>query len=310
MKTSLKAILVVIIFVFANLSLAVAGVPESGNEVVASFSGTANVSGLAMDITLDAKRLKNGLVYGTASVVDNFDGKITELVSSFGANDFWCIKAVVSHPIVALGQNAFFFIKDIVAGPDLVAFFFYNDDTTCDNFALGNPYAYEAVTTGDFVSQIVPDPILTQCQTDLVDCTAALGECSAELPVLPANYSAKLTGKGGDIKIAATRKKNTSDDFSGKISGIGIGNKFEAKVANLVAPSDGKPNWCAEGTIISADVPSLVTQKVVVYVRDISKKYDLMSYQIGVGLSCATASPGTLDLIVGGDFTGGKISTL
>ncbi|MDP1689587.1 MAG: hypothetical protein Q8L52_00030 [bacterium] len=293
------------------------------------FTGHGLVSTLGMNFAVGASRVGVGTVRGEA-VLDNEYGPVVELVSPSGIIDYWCIHYIRENT----NEDVFLFVKDISFADQ-----FSLTGGQGANCANSQPSVnFQPVDTGNFVGEVVPDTCpgdlatctanlatvqaqvttlttqLSTCQSNLAQCEATLGECTdmcEALPVLPANYSAKLNGKGGDIKIAAVRKKSSPlDDFSGKISGIGT-SKWVSNVLSLVAPSDGKPNWCAEGTIASAvSDPSLIGKKVVVYVRDISKKYDLMSVQIGVSLTCANTTPGVLTLIVDSNFAGGIISTL
>lgn len=312
MGRHLLAVVVLIVLVIAGADRFVWAqtLPPNYNAYLTGqgFSGAFN-----MDITISASRANNGTVRGKMIVKDNFSGDVIELIPPSNGTDYWCVNsALVEVP----GFNHIWFVKDLPAGDKLA--FTGDFGLTCAAAETPSEFAFETLTSGDFVGEIVEDTCKTelaqcnaqvadlnaqlgQCQADLGQCAADLNQCNAdltecedkcELPPLPANYNAKLSGNGlsafwnARVKISATRKETS--EINGTVN---IQDVLAANVIQVVAPSGGQNHWCVNSVVTSAATNANIGLNLILHVRDTFNGRDLLSSTLGTGLSCNTAVP-------------------
>jgi hypothetical protein len=297
------------------------------NPVVASFVGQGFSSSLGEDITVSAERRANGLVSGSFVAAGNFSGKVVELVSPYGDQDWWCLH-VEQISAGCASESIWFFKDNLGEGEDEVSFV-DGFNLSCSDFPNGSPDAFWQVDQGGFTGTILnpcesTEAELAQCESDLGDCStnltacnqqvatlqndldeceSDLTECGADmgrnaLPALPeGDFDAKLTGNGfleslgGKLKISAQIK-------AGEVhpkSKTKLPNGTIADVLEIVPPHNEKSYWCVRDT------------NGIWFVRDTGKGCDMVSHLSGTELSCESADPPLpFEIVVKGDFKGQK----
>jgi hypothetical protein len=316
-KKRLVTIVVLPLVLFAGVSTARA---QSSNIF---FKGHGISSTQGADLTIYASFTTDGIVRGEAVLANSMQGDVVELVPQSG--NIWCIKQLIeSSP----GSTWIWLISDLPGGDQLG----YDNVSghSCANASLTLPP--EAIDSGGFTGQIVPDTCasdlaacnaqnaslqtqLGQCQSDLNQCNSDLTTCQSQssqcsLPVLPANYFAKLTGSAFDPDLNTKVKVSAKRDIGGVMKGIiKVNGSWTADVDQLNAPSGSKLDWCVRGTILTSPLnPGQVGSNLILFVRNTGKGCDLLSYTVGTGLDCNTAVP-TQPFVstLPGDFKEGKI---
>ena len=179
------------------LALLTSGEVGAQSQVAASLSGDARIDGFTLNFTVDAERSDSGVVAGgpyftSTSGNETCGGKATELVSPFGARDFWCVGFLMTDSVCfPVGHKVLVFIRDVPGGPD--EFSFVDDRTGACNDFDDSPRDWQSVTSGDFVG--VEEDLcaeekaaLAECEaqkaaleSDLGDCEARAASCESDL---------------------------------------------------------------------------------------------------------------------------------